>query len=89
MYINAGWVFFQMQLLTMIFFFFLFCLLLSLSRRKFSCKERGGGENFVPLPSQYSISVLSLQNEALEKQLNGGNISLVVLYTHAVTKQSM
>lgn len=71
------------------FFSSFFCLLLSLSRRKFSCKERGGGENFVPVPSQYSISVLSLQNEALEKQLNGGNISLVVLYTHTVTKQSM
>lgn len=53
------------------------CLLLSFSMRRFSCKERGGEENFAFLPSQCSISVLSLQNRALEKQLCGGNISLV------------
>lgn len=78
-----------MQLLSMFFLPVPFCLPLSLSRRKFICKERGGGENFTSVPSQCSISVLSLQHEALEKQLSGGNILLVVLYTHTVTRQSM
>lgn len=69
--------YFHMHLLSMILFSsHSLYLLLSFSIR-FICKERGGEENFAFLPSQCSVSVLNLQNEALEKQLHGGNISLV------------
>lgn len=88
-YINVVCFFFSNAFFVNDFFLFLSASFFSLSRRKFGCKKRGGRENFASAPFQFCFcSKPATWSVRKTNQLNGGNIALVVLYTHAPAKQN-